>query len=246
MADIRVVPVAAVAKKKRVINYLFKVVFLGKPRVGKTSIFKVFRGEDFKEDSMPSVNIDMYTKYMTVDEKKVRIDIYDTCGQERFNALTQNYARGAQGVILVSDFNDLTTLSGAFEMYRDLVDPRDNPSVILAANKVDLIDPLISRSIVFTNSSGDVKRINAKEASARYIVNEESLVKNAKTISAIPLMVSAKNGLHIKTIFNQLVMIMIDRQHELMKMDDIARVREIAIPRIKVKKVTHVENSGCC
>ena len=43
--------------------------------------------------------VDFRVKYMTINERRVKLTVWDTAGQERFRTLTSSYYRGAQGII---------------------------------------------------------------------------------------------------------------------------------------------------
>lgn len=88
----------------------FKVTICGSAGVGKTSLIQRFVDNAFTEDSVPTTNSDEYIKPITVDGTTVTLQIFDTCGQERYNSLTSSYHRGAKAVILCYAINDADSL----------------------------------------------------------------------------------------------------------------------------------------
>lgn len=52
-----------------------------------------FKTNNFIEDQKSTIGIDFVLKEVTVDDQKVKLQIWDTSGQERFRAVTQSYYR---------------------------------------------------------------------------------------------------------------------------------------------------------
>jgi len=87
----------------------YKLLFLGDTSVGKTSLLIRYIDKKYDEDSLPTLGVDLRYKYVTLENKKIRVDIWDTAGQERFKNITKNYFRGAHGIILVFDITNKVT-----------------------------------------------------------------------------------------------------------------------------------------
>ena len=118
---------------------IISLILVGESTVGKTSIMRSFIGEEFSESSLSSIGIEVYTKNIQINEEVCSIKIWDTCGQERLRALSANYYRKADGVILVYDttsidsFNNLDYWLKSIKFYCK----RDIP-IIIIGNKIDL------------------------------------------------------------------------------------------------------------
>ncbi|XP_063725102.1 ras-related protein Rab-44-like isoform X2 [Symsagittifera roscoffensis] len=82
---------------------VFKVVFLGDTCVGKTSFIQRFHCDQFQDRLPSTVGIDFLLKSVMVRNTPCTLQLWDTCGQEKFRALTRNYFRKADGVILMYD-----------------------------------------------------------------------------------------------------------------------------------------------
>ncbi|XP_075263244.1 uncharacterized protein LOC142354749 isoform X1 [Convolutriloba macropyga] len=82
---------------------VFKIVFLGDTCVGKTSFIQRFHSDYFQEKLPSTVGIDFLLKSISVHGQQCTLQLWDTCGQEKFRALTRNYFRKADGVILMYD-----------------------------------------------------------------------------------------------------------------------------------------------
>ena len=88
------------------VDVVYKLLLLGESSVGKTSIILRYIENLFNESNTSTCGIDVKCKYVTCENKKIRLDIWDTAGQERFRGLTKNYFRGAHAFILVYDITN--------------------------------------------------------------------------------------------------------------------------------------------
>jgi small GTP-binding protein len=87
-------------------DYIVKVIIIGDSNVGKTSIMKAFLNKEIPQTYLPTLGVDFSIKTINVDDKKVKMQIWDTAGQDRFKTITASYYRGAVGVLVVYAIND--------------------------------------------------------------------------------------------------------------------------------------------
>ena len=83
-----------------------KLLLIGDSGVGKTCLMLRYAQDMFSPTFITTVGIDYKYKFVTIDGKKIRLEIWDTAGQERFKAITRSYLRGAQGILLTYDVTD--------------------------------------------------------------------------------------------------------------------------------------------
>ena len=116
-----------------------KVIFLGAPGVGKTSIITRFMYDQFTKRYDTTIGIDYFTKDLKVNDRNITLQIWDTAGQEQFQSLIPAYIRTSAMVIIVYDLSDPRSLDSAISWYEKIVDLRGNDfKSILAGNKSDL------------------------------------------------------------------------------------------------------------
>ncbi|KAM9993909.1 hypothetical protein ACTFIZ_011867 [Dictyostelium cf. discoideum] len=82
-----------------------KIITLGDTNVGKTSLFYNFVNGTFKVHR-PSIGVEFFTKELTVENQHVSVLVWDTFGQERFQALGPPYYRGANCYTLCFDIHN--------------------------------------------------------------------------------------------------------------------------------------------
>ncbi|GAA6022962.1 hypothetical protein JCM11491_005484 [Sporobolomyces phaffii] len=83
-----------------------KVVILGSQGVGKTSIIARCTTGQFRNSLSSTVGASLLTKKIEIEGTKVRFQIWDPAGQERFRSMAPLYYRGALAAILVYDVTD--------------------------------------------------------------------------------------------------------------------------------------------
>lgn len=116
-----------------------KIAFLGGAGVGKTSLINRFMYDQFTRNYETTVGIDYFTKSMTVDDKTMNLQIWDTAGQEQFQSLVPSYIRNTGMVIIVYDVSDAKTLDSAKKWYDETTKIRGNEvCCFLVGNKIDL------------------------------------------------------------------------------------------------------------
>ncbi len=95
----------------------------------------------FEANTRNTVGTDVKVKMLDVDNKRVRLTVWDTAGSERFRTLTSSYFRGAQAAVLVYDvtsrnsFNAISTWIEEVKLHLNL----DETVLMLVGNKIDLV-----------------------------------------------------------------------------------------------------------
>eukprot|EP00829_Urostomides_striatus_P009457 TRINITY_DN2069_c0_g2_i1.p1 TRINITY_DN2069_c0_g2~~TRINITY_DN2069_c0_g2_i1.p1 ORF type:complete len:248 (-),score=81.43 TRINITY_DN2069_c0_g2_i1:29-727(-) len=83
-----------------------KVMILGNSGVGKTSILEQYVNNGFNGNYKVTIGADFLTKDLEIDGKKVKLQIWDTAGQEKYISLGIAYYRGADACMFVFDLTD--------------------------------------------------------------------------------------------------------------------------------------------
>ena len=160
---------------------LYKILLLGDCAVGKSCLLLRYCENSFQESHLATIGLDFRLKTITLENnRKIRIQIWDTAGEDRFRSITRNYYKGAHGIVLIYDVTD----QQSFQHIKDWVDKikeESNEGVIiyLVGNKIDLIDKRI-----ITNADGNK-------------LAEEIKIKYYET--------SAKDSTGVKEVFENLV-----------------------------------------
>ncbi|CAO3599287.1 unnamed protein product [Absidia cylindrospora] len=125
-------------------QHQLKLVLLGEFAVGKTSFLRRFVNADFAEKWEPTVGAGFLTKTFQLSDKMIKMNCWDTAGQDRFHSLAPMYYRGAQTAIVMYDVTKQATFGRAKIWIREL-QRQAPPHIVIAlvGNKIDLCDSSI-------------------------------------------------------------------------------------------------------
>ncbi|KAF2364824.1 Small GTP-binding protein domain [Trinorchestia longiramus] len=117
----------------------YKILVIGDVNVGKTCLVHRFCDERYYDTYISTVGIDFKQKIVNLDGVPVRLQIWDTAGEERFRTLTTAYYRGAQGIVLMYDITNTDSFDHLSYWLRN-IEENASPEVakILAANKCEV------------------------------------------------------------------------------------------------------------
>lgn len=120
-------------------KYNFKFIVIGMSGVGKTSLLTRLIDGTFNSETQSTIGVQYLSTVMDIDGNPVKLQIWDTAGQEKFRAIARSYFRHAVGVILVYDITDRKSFDELTYWLNDvhsLCDP--NAAVTLIGNKLDM------------------------------------------------------------------------------------------------------------
>jgi len=163
-------------------DIVYKVLLLGDSTGGKTCFLLRYCDKTFQDAHLSTIGLDYRVKTMTLKNKKnIKLQIWDTAGQDRFRAITKNYYKGANGIILIYDVTNLQTYENVKNWITQIRE-ETNPNVViyLAGNKIDI--PQEERA---------VKTEEGKEIADEYKLQFKET--------------SAKDGINVNEVFQELV-----------------------------------------
>lgn len=80
-----------------------KIVMVGDVAVGKSSIINCLLGHKFKDTYEASVGVDFFSKTVKFKGKSLKLQIWDSAGQEKYKSLIPSYVRGSAIIFVVYD-----------------------------------------------------------------------------------------------------------------------------------------------
>lgn len=147
----------------------YKILLLGDSSVGKTCFLLRYIEDTFTENHISTIGVDYKTKFVNIidddnlskdqkeenglekqngintgaKEKMVKLQIWDTAGQDRFRCITKNYLRGSNGIMLIYDITNSSSFTNIKNWIAQIKESLgDTVAITLVGNKLDLEENL--------------------------------------------------------------------------------------------------------
>ena len=122
-------------------DYNYKVIVIGDSGVGKTSITYRATKREFLEKIAPTLGFEYFPFVLKYNEKVIKLEIWDTCGQESYRSLIKSFFTNSSLAIIVYAIDDLKSFNSIDEWIRqckNLCSPETK--FVLIGNKSDVSD----------------------------------------------------------------------------------------------------------
>jgi small GTP-binding protein len=125
---------------------VYKLIVVGDAGVGKTSLARRFCTGQFDESYLFTLGVDFFTKQLKIKNHPVKLVIYDTGGQERFDFIRGLYFEGAAGAVIAYDVTDRKSFERISHWKEQVLQRCEGIPLELVACKVDLSDQRVVKS----------------------------------------------------------------------------------------------------
>ena len=157
--------------EKKEEEIIFKIITLGDTGVGKTSIINRYITGKFTDNIATTLGVNYSYKNLTFNKThKIMLKLIDTCGQEKYRALSKSYYKNADGVLFIFGLNDKDSFDNIKEWMEcfnkeSKKEYGDIPKV-LVGNKCDLeFDEELDQNLI--NEFSRANKIKYIESSAK-------------------------------------------------------------------------------
>jgi small GTP-binding protein len=189
---------------------LVKLLLIGESSVGKTCLLIRYAENRFQDTFFTTVGMDFKGRTVVICDRKVRLQIWDTAGQEKFRGIARAYYRGAHGILLVFDVTNQFTFAqtrGWMSSIRE--NTTSSVAIILVGNKCDL-----------------PRQVTVEQAQA---FAQEYGIQYYET--------SAKDGMHVESTFMALAKMAVENEMGILDRTDARRRRmSLSDPRARKSK----------
>ncbi|KAH8596775.1 P-loop containing nucleoside triphosphate hydrolase protein [Bisporella sp. PMI_857] len=211
-------------------DYLAKIILLGPSGSGKSCLLHRFVKNEWRVLTSQTIGVEFASKIIRVGtgarRKRIKLQLWDTAGTERFRSVSRSYYRGAAGALLVYDITSHNTFTGLPTFINDaraLASP--NLTVLLVGNKADLANstgslidgapatpssfgssfPATGSSVPSSSGMGLGSQLKATVApDGREVSNEEASKWASSANIPVSVEVSALSGENVDEVFNRL------------------------------------------
>jgi small GTP-binding protein len=197
----------------------FKVIVIGNSGVGKTCITNKAIKNDFNNNYITTIGMEIYSLFIKINNKTIKLQIWDTCGQEIYRSLIVNFYRSTSLAILVYSINNKDSFRDIDLWVKELKSNNSpDTKLILVGNKLDLQDK-------------------------REISYEEGK-KFAKDFGFIDFFeTSAKTGENVQTMFKKAAMLLYEEHLKYKEMSENTSFNSFKPSMYKTKEI---KRTKCC
>ena len=162
------------------INPNMKIIVVGNGKVGKTTLTIKFAKNIYTTEYKKTLGVDFLNtkRYVKAIDREVEFYIWDTAGQDYYNAITRRYYKGADAALIVFSVIDKESFDNVSSWYDKVINECDHIPIILVMSKIDLIDEAV--------------------------VSEKEAIELAKQLNLNLIKVSSKNGTMVNEVFEKL------------------------------------------
>jgi len=120
--------------------YIFKFIIVGDSNVGKSCLLLQFTDNRFKQAHDLTIGVEFGARTLTIDKTtNIKLQIWDTAGQESFRSITRSYYRGAICSLLVYDVTRRVSFQNVVRWLEEMREHAYSKMlIILVGNKKDL------------------------------------------------------------------------------------------------------------
>jgi small GTP-binding protein len=121
----------------------FKIIIFGDAGCGKTTLTQRFLTNLFVSDQTMTIGVDFEVKSLSVNSQKVKLQIWDFGGEERFRFLLPTYVRGARGGLFLYDITNYSSIAHIddwLSVIRKEIRAEDIFPIIVVGGKADLVE----------------------------------------------------------------------------------------------------------
>ena len=134
--DIKFIPENQITNADNFIN--FKIIIIGDSGVGKSSILKRAVKNTFDENYQNTIGFEFLLMHFNINDLKIKLQIWDTCGQEAYRSLVQGFYRNTSLAVIVYDISRKETYEGLDIWLKDLRSHTDQElPIFIVGNKLD-------------------------------------------------------------------------------------------------------------
>ena len=207
-------------------DFTFKMIVIGDAGVGKSCLTGRAIKDKFETEYAPTVGFEILSFSTKIDNKIIKLQIWDTCGQEVYRSLITNFYRNASLAMMVYSINSRESFIHINQWLKEVrIQSHPDVKIILVGNKADLNN----------------ERKVSKDEAQRY-KEENQILYFEET--------SAKTGFNAKEVFTEAARILYE-EHKRYKSravnnDIIDELPNDTNNNTKLKKVEQNRNKGCC
>ena len=120
-----------------------KILLIGDTSVGKTALILKYIDKEFSENHISTIGLEYKDKLIKMKERLIKLQIWDTSGQERYRSITKSFYRNANTLLFVFDVTNEISFSHIKDWLIESENSGKDFKKILVGNKIDLKDKRI-------------------------------------------------------------------------------------------------------
>ena len=175
-----------------------KIIFVGDAGVGKTTIIGRIMDNPYNEVYEPSIGVDFMSKNIKFRGQNVKLQMWDTAGQEKYKGLIPSYVRNSSIVFVVYDVSVKTSFDN-IPKWINFIKTIENTTLVLCGNKIDLSNREVTKE--------EGQALAQKEGIAFFEVSAKTdeNIKNMFYNMVVELPTFAENNVNKENLINELM-----------------------------------------